>query len=723
MEDNINNETDEEKLNLDKDDNSQGEENIKLDNKNELKNNKEQDNENLEDKIEEIEEENNEFIDNNYNNEEDSRLKDLENNNELNELIGYRENKNQEFEQENEKEGQEIPDDDIMLNEFEQEKEEDNTNIDPKDNNKLLRNDSNNVNKEYLKEMNGGDNDIEQINNNNNYENNQMNNFMQSEEEKENEIQNNQIINNQLENYNENNEEYNDNFENNEIDDIEDFGNNNNYQNDNYNINNYNLYHNLDNNKDVNLNNENYDTDEIYDLDIEDYEDPQGMNNYINNEIRNQPYFDENNNYENEENNQYEFQNNQTLLIYKEQIKKLSVRNQGLEYENQELKNEIAKFQSIIVGNNNEFQRLEKLKKINNYLKNKDKENNINISKLINENKFLNNERQKLSKEVISLKLKLQNIKKNINIDKENNLLITNTEQNKETNFPKNTEENNLNNTDNNKANEEQINNMNENKKLFTELQNLKQYNKLLLIKIKEMEQVHKKKIQDKNNDIQRIINSIKNNNKKNKYNSNIYIKKLFQYGNQIDSLKEQKYIIEKQNLNLKNNLESLKIKLKYQKKENDTLKFHIGELENESNQLQESYQIEKNKIINEKETIIKNLTNIMNEKINNLGIFLQNKKFEYDLKIKEYENIIFKLQQKLKELSYLKNKNMVRNRSGNFFENNFMSNENSINNESNSNNPRYQSSKHFYPRKIINGIDYNNNYKVCYLKENKNKK
>ena len=722
MEDNINNETDEEKLNLDKDDNSQGEENIKLDNKNELKNNKEQDNENLEDKIEEIEEENNEFIDNNYNNEEDSRLKDLENNNELNELIGYRENKNQEFEQENEKEGQEIPDDDIMLNEFEQEKEEDNTNIDPKDNNKLLRNDSNNVNKEYLKEMNGGDNDIEQINNNN-YENNQMNNFMQSEEEKENEIQNNQIINNQLENYNENNEEYNDNFENNEIDDIEDFGNNNNYQNDNYNINNYNLYHNLDNNKDVNLNNENYDTDEIYDLDIEDYEDPQGMNNYINNEIRNQPYFDENNNYENEENNQYEFQNNQTLLIYKEQIKKLSVRNQGLEYENQELKNEIAKFQSIIVGNNNEFQRLEKLKKINNYLKNKDKENNINISKLINENKFLNNERQKLSKEVISLKLKLQNIKKNINIDKENNLLITNTEQNKETNFPKNTEENNLNNTDNNKANEEQINNMNENKKLFTELQNLKQYNKILLIKIKEMEQVHKKKIQDKNNDIQRIINSIKNNNKKNKYNSNIYIKKLFQYGNQIDSLKEQKYIIEKQNLNLKNNLESLKIKLKYQKKENDTLKFHIGELENESNQLQESYQIEKNKIINEKETIIKNLTNIMNEKINNLGIFLQNKKFEYDLKIKEYENIIFKLQQKLKELSYLKNKNMVRNRSGNFFENNFMSNENSINNESNSNNPRYQSSKHFYPRKIINGIDYNNNYKVCYLKENKNKK
>ena len=722
MEDNINNETDEEKLNLDKDDNSQGEENIKLDNKKELKNNKEQDNENLEDKIEEIEEENNEFIDNNYNNEEDSRLKDLENNNELNELIGYRENKNQEFEQENEKEGQEIPDDDIMLNEFEQEKEEDNTNIDPKDNNKLLRNDSNNVNKEYLKEMNGGDNDIEQINNNN-YENNQMNNFMQSEEEKENEIQNNQIINNQLENYNENNEEYNDNFENNEIDDIEDFGNNNNYQNDNYNINNYNLYHNLDNNKDVNLNNENYDTDEIYDLDIEDYEDPQGMNNYINNEIRNQPYFDENNNYENEENNQYEFQNNQTLLIYKEQIKKLSVRNQGLEYENQELKNEIAKFQSIIVGNNNEFQRLEKLKKINNYLKNKDKENNINISKLINENKFLNNERQKLSKEVISLKLKLQNIKKNINIDKENNLLITNTEQNKETNFPKNTEENNLNNTDNNKANEEQINNMNENKKLFTELQNLKQYNKLLLIKIKEMEQVHKKKIQDKNNDIQRIINSIKNNNKKNKYNSNIYIKKLFQYGNQIDSLKEQKYIIEKQNLNLKNNLESLKIKLKYQKKENDTLKFHIGELENESNQLQESYQIEKNKIINEKETIIKNLTNIMNEKINNLGIFLQNKKFEYDLKIKEYENIIFKLQQKLKELSYLKNKNMVRNRSGNFFENNFMSNENSINNESNSNNPRYQSSKHFYPRKIINGIDYNNNYKVCYLKENKNKK
>ena len=722
MEDNINNETDEEKLNLDKDDNSQGEENIKLDNKKELKNNKEQDNENLEDKIEEIEEENNEFIDNNYNNEEDSRLKDLENNNELNELIGYRENKNQEFEQENEKEGQEIPDDDIMLNEFEQEKEEDNTNIDPKDNNKLLRNDSNNVNKEYLKEMNGGDNDIEQINNNN-YENNQMNNFMQSEEEKENEIQNNQIINNQLENYNENNEEYNDNFENNEIDDIEDFGNNNNYQNDNYNINNYNLYHNLDNNKDVNLNNENYDTDEIYDLDIEDYEDPQGMNNYINNEIRNQPYFDENNNYENEENNQYEFQNNQTLLIYKEQIKKLSVRNQGLEYENQELKNEIAKFQSIIVGNNNEFQRLEKLKKINNYLKNKDKENNINISKLINENKFLNNERQKLSKEVISLKLKLQNIKKNINIDKENNLLITNTEQNKETNFPKNTEENNLNNTDNNKANEEQINNMNENKKLFTELQNLKQYNKLLLIKIKEMEQVHKKKIQDKNNDIQRIINSIKNNNKKNKYNSNIYIKKLFQYGNQIDSLKEQKYIIEKQNLNLKNNLESLKIKLKYQKKENDTLKFHIGELEKESNQLQESYQIEKNKIINEKETIIKNLTNIMNEKINNLGIFLQNKKFEYDLKIKEYENIIFKLQQKLKELSYLKNKNMVRNRSGNFFENNFMSNENSINNESNSNNPRYQSSKHFYPRKIINGIDYNNNYKVCYLKENKNKK
>ena len=722
MEDNINNETDEEKLNLDKDDNSQGEENIKLDNKNELKNNKEQDNENLEDKIEEIEEENNEFIDNNYNNEEDSRLKDLENNNELNELIGYRENKNQEFEQENEKEGQEIPDDDIMLNEFEQEKEEDNTNIDPKDNNKLLRNDSNNVNKEYLKEMNGGDNDIEQINNNN-YENNQMNNFMQSEEEKENEIQNNQIINNQLENYNENNEEYNDNFENNEIDDIEDFGNNNNYQNDNYNINNYNLYHNLDNNKDVNLNNENYDTDEIYDLDIEDYEDPQGMNNYINNEIRNQPYFDENNNYENEENNQYEFQNNQTLLIYKEQIKKLSVRNQGLEYENQELKNEIAKFQSIIVGNNNEFQRLEKLKKINNYLKNKDKENNINISKLINENKFLNNERQKLSKEVISLKLKLQNIKKNINIDKENNLLITNTEQNKETNFPKNTEENNLNNTDNNKANEEQINNMNENKKLFTELQNLKQYNKLLLIKIKEMEQVHKKKIQDKNNDIQRIINSIKNNNKKNKYNSNIYMKKLFQYGNRIDSLKEQKYIIEKQNLNLKNNLESLKIKLKYQKKENDTLKFHIGELENESNQLQESYQIEKNKIINEKETIIKNLTNIMNEKINNLGIFLQNKKFEYDLKIKEYENIIFKLQQKLKELSYLKNKNMVRNRSGNFFENNFMSNENSINNESNSNNPRYQSSKHFYPRKIINGIDYNNNYKVCYLKENKNKK
>ena len=722
MEDNINNETDEEKLNLDKDDNSQGEENIKLDNKNELKNNKEQDNENLEDKIEEIEEENNEFIDNNYNNEEDSRLKDLENNNELNELIGYRENKNQEFEQENEKEGQEIPDDDIMLNEFEQEKEEDNTNIDPKDNNKLLRNDSNNVNKEYLKEMNGGDNDIEQINNNN-YENNQMNNFIQSEEEKENEIQNNQIINNQLENYNENNEEYNDNFENNEIDDIEDFGNNNNYQNDNYNINNYNLYHNLDNNKDVNLNNENYDTDEIYDLDIEDYEDPQGMNNYINNEIRNQPYFDENNNYENEENNQYEFQNNQTLLIYKEQIKKLSVRNQGLEYENQELKNEIAKFQSIIVGNNNEFQRLEKLKKINNYLKNKDKENNINISKLINENKFLNNERQKLSKEVISLKLKLQNIKKNINIDKENNLLITNTEQNKETNFPKNTEENNLNNTDNNKANEEQINNMNENKKLFTELQNLKQYNKLLLIKIKEMEQVHKKKIQDKNNDIQRIINSIKNNNKKNKYNSNIYIKKLFQYGNQIDSLKEQKYIIEKQNLNLKNNLESLKIKLKYQKKENDTLKFHIGELENESNQLQESYQIEKNKIINEKETIIKNLTNIMNEKINNVGIFLQNKKFEYDLKIKEYENIIFKLQQKLKELSYLKNKNMVRNRSGNFFENNFMSNENSINNESNSNNPRYQSSKHFYPRKIINGIDYNNNYKVCYLKENKNKK
>ena len=722
MEVNINNETDEEKLDLDKDDNSQGEENIKLDNKNELKNNKEQDNENLEDKIEEIEEENNEFIDNNYNNEEDSRLKDLENNNELNELIGYRENKNQEFEQENEKEGQEMPDDDIMLNEFEQEKEEDNTNIDPKDNNKLLRNDSNNVNKEYLKEMNGGDNDIEQINNNN-YENNQMNNFMQSEEEKENEIQNNQIINNQLENYNENNEEYNDNFENNEIDDIEDFGNNNNYQNDNYNINNYNLYHNLDNNKDVNLNNENYDTDEIYDLDIEDYEDPQGMNNYINNEIRNQPYFDENNNYENEENNQYEFQNNQTLLIYKEQIKKLSVRNQGLEYENQELKNEIAKFQSIIVGNNNEFQRLEKLKKINNYLKNKDKENNINISKLINENKFLNNERQKLSKEVISLKLKLQNIKKNINIDKENNLLITNTEQNKETNFPKNTEENNLNNTDNNKANEEQINNMNENKKLFTELQNLKQYNKLLLIKIKEMEQVHKKKIQDKNNDIQRIINSIKNNNKKNKYNSNIYIKKLFQYGNQIDSLKEQKYIIEKQNLNLKNNLESLKIKLKYQKKENDTLKFHIGELENESNQLQESYQIEKNKIINEKETIIKNLTNIMNEKINNLGIFLQNKKFEYDLKIKEYENIIFKLQQKLKELSYLKNKNMVRNRSGNFFENNFMSNENSINNESNSNNPRYQSSKHFYPRKIINGIDYNNNYKVCYLKENKNKK
>ena len=722
MEDNINNETDEEKLNLDKDDNSQGEENIKLDNKNELKNNKEQDNENLEDKIEETEEENNEFIDNNYNNEEDSRLKDLENNNELNELIGYRENKNQEFEQENEKEGQEIPDDDIMLNEFEQEKEEDNTNIDPKDNNKLLRNDSNNVNKEYLKEMNGGDNDIEQINNNN-YENNQMNNFIQSEEEKENEIQNNQIINNQLENYNENNEEYNDNFENNEIDDIEDFGNNNNYQNDNYNINNYNLYHNLDNNKDVNLNNENYDTDEIYDLDIEDYEDPQGMNNYINNEIRNQPYFDENNNYENEENNQYEFQNNQTLLIYKEQIKKLSVRNQGLEYENQELKNEIAKFQSIIVGNNNEFQRLEKLKKINNYLKNKDKENNINISKLINENKFLNNERQKLSKEVISLKLKLQNIKKNINIDKENNLLITNTEQNKEINFPKNTEENNLNNTDNNKKNEEQINNMNENKNLFTELQNLKQYNKLLLIKIKEMEHAHKKEIQVNNNGIQRIINSIINNNKKNKYNSNIYIKKLFQYENQIESLKEQKYNIEKQNLNLKNNLESLKIKLKYQKKENDTLKFHIGELEKESNQLQESYQIEKNKIINEKETIIKNLTNIMNEKINNLGIFLQNKKFEYDLKIKEYENIIFKLQQKLKELSYLKNKNMVRNRSGNFFENNFMSNENSINNESNSNNPRYQSSKHFYPRKIINGIDYNNNYKVCYLKENKNKK
>ena len=142
--------------------------------------------------------------------------------------------------------------------------------------------------------------------------------------------------------------------------------------------------------------------------------------------------------------------------------------------------------------------------------------------------------------------------------------------------------------------------------------------------------------------------------------------------------------------------------------------------LESENNKILENNDIEKdskfNIILNDNEKLfqenlnLKNILNIMNEKMRQIHIFIKKKKISYETKLDDYKEKIVILKKRINELCtrnsccYKNDYNKRRNKSLNFSRaDNYLLTE-TTNNYNLDNNPNlgYQSMSFFYPRKII---------------------
>ena len=166
--------------------------------------------------------------------------------------------------------------------------------------------------------------------------------------------------------------------------------------------------------------------------------------------------------------------------------------------------------------------------------------------------------------------------------------------------------------------------------------------------------------------------------------------------------------------------------------------------LENENNNIIENNDIERdskfNLLLNDNEKLfqenlnLKNILNILNEKMRQIHIFLKKKEIAYENKIDEYKEKIVVLKKRINELCtrngccYKNDYNKRKNKSINFSKaDNYLLTETSYNyNLDNNPNLGYQSMSFFYPRKTINkngsflNLKKKNNYNELHLNEKK---
>jgi chromosome segregation ATPase len=218
----------------------------------------------------------------------------------------------------------------------------------------------------------------------------------------------------------------------------------------------------------------------------------------------------------------------------------------------------------------------------------------------------------------------------------------------------------------------------------------------MLLNKIKTIEKLHKEEIQNilnlKNNDMKKFQNIFKKLQKSNFNNNlnyqedeikNLYIGKINELEIKIDFLSEQIYNLDKENKSLKNQNDNIRIKLKYQNQMINSLMSKNQYLENENNNIIENNDIERdskfNVLLNDNEKLfqenlnLKNILNILNEKMRQIHIFLKKKKIAYENKIDEYKEKIVILKKRINELCtrnsccYKNDYNKRKNKSLNF--------------------------------------------------------
>ena len=234
------------------------------------------------------------------------------------------------------------------------------------------------------------------------------------------------------------------------------------------------------------------------------------------------------------------------------------------------------------------------------------------------------------------------------------------------------------------------------NKKANDIISKLKIEKNMLLNKIKTIEKLHKEEIQNilnlKNNDMKRFQNIFKNLQKSNfNYNlnyqedeiKNLYIGKIKELEIKIDFLSEQIYNLDKENKSLKNQNDNIRIKLNYQNQMINSLMSKNQYLENENNNIIENNDIERdskfNLLLNDNEKLfqenlnLKNILNILNEKMRQIHIFLKKKEIAYENKIDEYKEKIVVLKKRINELCtrngccYKNDYNKRKNKSLNF--------------------------------------------------------
>ena len=372
-------------------------------------------------------------------------------------------------------------------------------------------------------------------------------------------------------------------------------------------------------------------------------------------------------------------------------------------------KKENIKLNNIVLMNNKTIKQMnQKYLFINNKLNKISKSNNL----LQGKNQYLEQEKNKLLKHVNYLKLQLKNNKTNSIISQS------------------------VDNLDDKKNKEK----MDKNEEV---VEKLKIQNQILNSKIKTMEKMHKKEIQNitniKNNDVikfQNILKNLKNyqNIESVGMNSNIYMNKIHELESQNDKYIEQIEDFEKINKKQKDMIDNMKLKMKYLKQIIECFK----NKEEENNLRENQLIIEREELIKENNNwklgvkkasdAIKKIKKFFKKKITDLS----NKVKKGEDKNKEYKQKIIILKKRFIELNNIKNKQNVLKRN----DKSFISDYNLYNNINNnqdmnffsSDNSKFEkdfnigfhSSSQFYPMKKVNGINLgdNENYKICKLKD-----
>ena len=249
---------------------------------------------------------------------------------------------------------------------------------------------------------------------------------------------------------------------------------------------------------------------------------------------------------------------------------------------------------------------------------------------------------------------------------------------------------------------------------------------KMQILYITKTKEIENKKLLKKYQNLNSII-------KKNNYNSNLYMKNLYQLQQNNDFLSEKLLNIETKNKSLINEIQNQRIEINYKNQMINTLKVNINQLEDEKYQIKARNNLDKNELIKENNKYRKFIM-ISQEKVKNIEKSYFIKLNEFNRQLTEKDNKIISLKNRVNELFYMSkeknsNINLKRNKGMNMndnnYENNFIPTEYS-NNNGNYFEGGFQSSSQFYPKNNIKGIDINlinNNYKICHLKDNISKK